>query len=157
MAGEVYEDPQWIHNNWKMCNIHIPKEKSDVEPSKNVEIVWLIYSLNECLVFRSCLKLIKLGSEWKDECASLRLALSHQLFKLLTLWNTAILSLHRLKNMYLTWTQLKRMYHQFYSLTPNWCSHLMSLNFGKTRCCCNTALVFGTSLCINTASMKIWR
>lgn len=68
-----------------MCNIHKPKEKSDVEPSKNVEIVWLIYSLNECLVFRSCLKLIKLGSEWKDECASLRLALSHQLFKLLTL------------------------------------------------------------------------
>lgn len=51
MAGEVYEDPQWIHNNWKMCNTHILREKSNVELSNNVEIVWLIYSLNEWLIY----------------------------------------------------------------------------------------------------------
>lgn len=48
MAEEVYEDPQWIHENWRMCNRHILRKKTNVEASNNAEIVWLIYSLNEC-------------------------------------------------------------------------------------------------------------
>lgn len=50
MAEEVYEDPQWIHDDWKMCNIHVLREKTNVEPSNNAERVWLTYSLNECVM-----------------------------------------------------------------------------------------------------------
>jgi len=51
MAGEVYEDPLWIHGNWKMCNTHIRRQKNNAEPSDSLEIAWLIYSLNECLMY----------------------------------------------------------------------------------------------------------
>lgn len=51
MAGEVSEDPQWIHDNWKMWNIHVLREMSNTEPSNSVEVVWLTYSLNECLMY----------------------------------------------------------------------------------------------------------
>lgn len=38
MAGEVSEDPQWIHDNWKMWNIRVLREMSNTEPSNSVEV-----------------------------------------------------------------------------------------------------------------------
>lgn len=51
MGEEVYKDPQWLQDNWKRCNIHIIRKKSNVEPLSNVGILCLIYSLNEGLMY----------------------------------------------------------------------------------------------------------
>lgn len=51
MVEEAYKDPQWLKENWKRCDIHIIRQKSNVEPLSNVGILWLIYILNEGLMY----------------------------------------------------------------------------------------------------------